>query len=69
MRLGTGFVGEEKGKNCQLGYLLAQQEWPAGSQEMSAGVGGWDNIKSHEGRLEEEVCVLKMRADRKGRLL
>jgi hypothetical protein len=36
---------------------------------MSAGVGGWDNIKSHEGRLEEEVCVLKMRADRKGRLL
>lgn len=29
MRLGTGFVEEEKGKNQQLGYLLVQQEWPA----------------------------------------
>lgn len=35
-----------RGKVLQVVYMFPWSEWPVGSQEVPAGVGGWDEMKT-----------------------
>jgi hypothetical protein len=70
MRLGKwnwAWKNEGKGEDLQLAHALPWPEWPAHSQGMPVGVGGWNKVKQvGKGR---SVCPAGKRTGRKGRLM